>query len=403
LYISTEALRDPMFDLPAWYRLELRARLGPDGPEVLEGASALMGDASAEVLEEHLNDALPYPDDWTGSGEPPRFRCFQYCDVVEILDNYLSLSVSIPGVRLERNTYFDFRDWYAHAVRRAHQEQLSLGRQDFAIDDIDGELAGLFVEGDVWTSHAVELLKCTELEINAVSMKRSKTKADPPLIIERNASEPCDFARVVPKPIIVSSWILGKEARTLLDTGSLSDFITPTFARDLGLKVFPLAKQIPLNLAVKGSRAKISYGCIAEITYQEIRERRYFDVAVMNYDIILGTPFIYQHQMHLSMNPTKVVVGSVKSLPIAGKQVRMLESCAAELFEDHLEVARQELCQYAESICQEASDSPLPPLRAINHTIPLKDESKIYHWRPSKCPDALRPLWIEKRDAYLKS
>ncbi|RPD82679.1 hypothetical protein L226DRAFT_541825 [Lentinus tigrinus ALCF2SS1-7] len=346
-----------------------------------------MGDVLAEVLEERLNDALPHPAGQAVGGETSRFRCFQYCDVVEVLDDYLALSVSIPSGRLESNTYFDFRDWYAHAARRAHLERMPLQDRAFELADLNGELADLFAED----------------EINAVSMKRSKTKTDPPLIIERNASEPRDFARVVPKPIIVSSWILGKEARTLLDTGSLSDFITPTFARDLGLKVFPLAKQIPLNLAVKGSRAKISYGCIAEITYQEIRERRYFDVAVMNYDIILGTPFIYQHQMHLSMNPTKVVVGSVKSLPIAGKQVRMLESCAAELFEDHLEVARRELRQYAESICQEASDSPLPPLRAINHTIPLKDESKIYHWRPSKCPDALRPLWIEKRDAYLKS
>src|ERR1700728_2012263 len=42
-------------------------------------------------------------------------------------------------------------------------------------------------------------------------------------------------------------------------------------------------------------------------------------------------------------------------------------------------------------------------MRAINHTIPLIDEKKIYSWRPSKCPDALKDLWRAKRDAYLKT
>ncbi|KAJ3002682.1 hypothetical protein NUW54_g5715 [Trametes sanguinea] len=76
---------------------------------------------------------------------------------------------------------------------------------------------------------------------------------------------------------------------------------------------------------------------------------------------------------------------------------------AADVLEDHLEAARRELTAYAAPICHEASDTPFPPLRAINHTIPLKDPGKIYSWRPSKCPDALRHLYIEKRDAYLKT
>ena len=75
----------------------------------------------------------------------------------------------------------------------------------------------------------------------------------------------------------------------------------------------------------------------------------------------------------------------------------------AEVFADHLEAARRELREYAAPICMDVSDSLLPPLQTINHTIPLKDETKTYSWRPSKCPDALRHLWTEKRDAYLKS
>ena len=45
----------------------------------------------------------------------------------------------------------------------------------------------------------------------------------------------------------------------------------------------------------------------------------------------------------------------------------------------------------------------LPPLRDINHTIPLINKEKTYTWRPSRCPEAFCDQWAEKRDAYLKS
>ncbi|KAI0351158.1 DNA/RNA polymerase [Trametes cingulata] len=57
----------------------------------------------------------------------------------------------------------------------------------------------------------------------------------------------------------------------------------------------------------------------------------------------------------------------------------------------------------AELLCQEGGATALPPLRAINHSIPLIDEAKIYSWRPSKCPDALKPLWQAKKAEYLAS
>jgi hypothetical protein len=47
-------------------------------------------------------------------------------------------------------------------------------------------------------------------------------------------------------------------------------------------------------------------------------------------------------------------------------------------------------------LCKSAEDTPLPPLRAINHIIPIIDESKIYRWHPSQRPEAIRPFWNEK-------
>jgi len=72
-----------------------------------------------------------------------------------------------------------------------------------------------------------------------------------------------------------------------------------------------------------------------------------------------------------------------------------------DLASHHLETLCQELCEYTADICKNALDTPLPPLQAINHTIPLIDNTKIYPWCPSKCPAPLCPLWQAKWQAYL--
>lgn len=43
----------------------------------------------------------------------------------------------------------------------------------------------------------------------------------------------------------------------------------------------------------------------------------------------------------------------------------------------------------------------LPPLREINHTIPLIDENKKYHYRLPKCPDSLKPQLSTKIKEYI--
>ena len=49
------------------------------------------------------------------------------------------------------------------------------------------------------------------------------------------------------------------------------------------------------------------------------------------------------------------------------------------------------------------SETKFPPLWIINHTIPLVDENKLYHQRPSHCPEAFRSQWVEKKNTYLKA
>ena len=139
--------------------------------------------------------------------------------------------------------------------------------------------------------------------------------------------------------------------------------------------------------------------------YQNINETRTLDIInINNYDLILGTPFMYQRQVCLWFNPARVVVGSNVALPLkAGLDTNLMVEMIDNLEEKQIESVREHLRQYADLICKEVHETDLPPFHAINHTLPMIDESKIYPWRPSRCPEVFRAQWAEKRDAYLKS
>ncbi|KAE9383129.1 hypothetical protein BT96DRAFT_844508, partial [Gymnopus androsaceus JB14] len=237
------------------------------------------------------------------------------------------------------------------------------------------------------------------ISLNGVQVPRGTYPA-----VQRNAAMTKDFSRQIPKPLVVVVKLNGQPARALIDTGSLGDFVSSTFADQLGIRKIELTKPLPLQLAVQGSRSRINWGIKAQFQYQGISEQRYFDVAnLSSYDIVLGTPFLYQHKVATAFNDPKVVIGSNEALPIQGVNVAKLSSRAMDLYEDRLDAVRKELVEYAQPLCRTMAETELPPFRAINHTIPLIDESKILPWRPSKCPEKFRSEWAEKRDAYLGS
>ena len=96
-------------------------------------------------------------------------------------------------------------------------------------------------------------------------------------------------------------------------------------------------------------------------------------------------------------------VGSEKSLPLSasmGKEIRSLSMLIEDTKRDR---TRAQLVQYAQKICKSMEQTDLPPLRHINHRIPIIDENKRYSWRSSKCPEPLRKLWAEKKQTYIKS
>lgn len=175
--------------------------------------------------------------------------------------------------------------------------------------------------------------------------------------------------------MVIEVLINGHKSCALLDSGSLGDFISTTLADQLKLKQTELAKPIELHLAVQGSRSKVNYGTQSDFKYQNIKERRYFDIVnLSNYDVILGTPFLFQHKVSFGLNEEHIIIGSDKSVPIRGENVARIDARAVEIAEEQMGRVREHLFEYASLLFVDAAKTPLPLFRAINHEIPIIDE-----------------------------
>ena len=101
----------------------------------------------------------------------------------------------------------------------------------------------------------------------------------------------------------------GKPCHTLLDTGSMADFMSTMLVDQLRLKWEVLVKPLPVQLVVHGSCSKINCSITADFEYQDIACKQWFNVVNLdNYDLILGTPFLFQHQVMLTWNLTCMIV-----------------------------------------------------------------------------------------------
>ncbi|KZV78652.1 hypothetical protein EXIGLDRAFT_633571, partial [Exidia glandulosa HHB12029] len=220
----------------------------------------------------------------------------------------------------------------------------------------------------------------------------------------RGASRIRNDERLLPMPISVEVRINGNVCVAFIDSGSMLDMMSTTFADQL--KIPLKQKVVPMNLqmAVSGSQSKVNVECTTDFAYQDIRERRTWDVAnIDHYDIVLGTPFIWQHSVLIGMNPTRVFIGSAVAKPLQGDSMVTIRSARATAIEAKLEDLRNQVFEAAQDLFQDTAKTELPPLRAINHEIPLIDEHKVYPYRPSRCPEALRPLWLQKKMDYLNT
>jgi len=331
--------------------------------------------------------------------------CFE-CELTEdgtyeLRDYALAYKTSVSMDRL-MNPRFEVANWYARKLTCTFEalcaglsennpeyntlkllDRGPLSEEECKLDELAQEL---------YTPLPDAKFMYSETHLFVVELNGQQIPAGMYPALQRGAAVTRDFKRLIPKPVVVVVHINGKPARALLDSGSLSDFMSVTLADQLRLPLNELEKPIVVQLAVQGSQSKVNYGARARLQYQTIDEDRHFDIInLQNYDLVLGTPFMFQHKILMGLNPSCVVVGSARALPMKGEEVTTLESRVSEIHHENLEKVREELKKLAQPLCAKASETGLPPLRAINHSIPLIDEKKIYPWRPSQCPEPMRP------------
>ena len=118
--------------------------------------------------------------------------------------------------------------------------------------------------------------------------------------------------------------INGHPVCALLDSGSLGDFMSSSLAEQLAIKQLELDTPLSLQLAVQGSQSKVNSRAVVRLEYQEIKEECSFDIInINNYDLILGTPWLYQHRVCIGFNLARIMVGSGAVLPLtSGKDTR---------------------------------------------------------------------------------
>ncbi|KAG1759436.1 hypothetical protein EDD22DRAFT_955899 [Suillus occidentalis] len=305
-----------------------------------------MGDPVARRAEEILRRHAPYPKDDLDKEE-----------TLHLMKGYRRLHKVLLEKELE---------WEDNHLWLLDQGELS--PLECALEDT---LHQLFAIPDIRFEQTPHHFKLVELNGQQIAQGRY-------LAIQHNSATTRDFRRLIPKPVVVVVHINSCPTRALINTGSLANFMLSTLADQLKIKRIMLEKPLTIQLA-------------------HIKKERFFDIInLQDYNLILGTPFLFQHQVSVGLNLPRVVVGSDKALPVEGEQVSVLESRAAATVEEDLEQARQQLREWAKSLCTKASQTGLPPLWAINHTIPLIDPDRVYKWQPSRCPEPLRPQWGEK-------
>ena len=377
-----------------------------DEDEDPRAASTLPDEVILGRLSEVLTECQPYPGDGVAVDSTyregdDRFVITKHgVDLIEIYDR-------VQG--FESHISMRFVQWQTFSIGRWFAERCAIMQQM----ESPWQVAQDWQEArrDVYTTmgfpalrenyeyFAREVEEADELELGGVQVDRNRYPS-----LQRNSAQVKGNHRILPKPVVVKIEINGHPVRALLDSGSLGDFISSTLIDQLSITRETLDSPLALHLAVQGSRSKVNARATVNLKYQEINESRTLDIINLNnYDVILGTPWMYQHEVCLGFNPARVVIGRDVAGPLkAGPDTKLMVSMLTPE-EREIEAAREELRQYADPICREVWETDLPPFRAINHTIPLIDESKIYSWRPSKCPEKFRDQWAEKRDAYLKS
>ena len=435
--IDKSVLENPEFDLVEWYvnhiqtscnyyKKYLEHQRNKYNPHRYNSSDLFLGKinrmkgnaanrvkeaAMLKQIQKVLEKCAPFPGDEQVDhpADTSYFRNSESRFVVDIIDLIDHQQVYFYDRLQGFDTFlsWEIASWSQYSIGKWYAEQCAVHASEETPTDVAHEWIMTQKWDDTIVGEANDILEDEEqssdsydpgddrdddavMSLNGVQVDRNKYES-----LQRNSSRVKGAAeRLLPKPVVIKFTVYGQPARALIDSGSLGDFISATLVDQLKIKRTNFEKPLGLQLAVQGSRSKINSFVNVDYSYQDIKDSRRFDVANLNdYDVILGTPWIWQHQVCVGLNPARILVGSNTALPlVAGSDTRYLLGAAALTIDNDVASVREELMNYADKICRDVDETELPPLRAINHSIPLIDEKKIYPWRPSRCPEIFRTI-----------
>ena len=292
-----------MFSLGCWYATICAKRMGEPWP----GSAAQLWLTSqpyhetimGKVVENHMQGVLTLCAPYVGENEPEigaplRFEVsYDIRDInTFVIKDYLrNVRSTIPRDLVE-DPKFNLGEWYEYRLaayklgKLELDELISVGVDDFFV--------------------GIRISEEESLELNGVQVDRNKYPS-----LQRNAAQVKDKACILPKPLIITVNINGHPAQALLDSGSLGDFMSTSLTDQLKVQLETLEVPLLVQLAVQGSRSHVNSCTQVHFQYQGIDKERVFDIININsYDLILGTPWLFQHQVCLGLNPGRVVLGS---------------------------------------------------------------------------------------------
>ncbi|KAJ7125366.1 hypothetical protein C8R44DRAFT_618762, partial [Mycena epipterygia] len=233
-----------------------------------------------------------------------------------------------------------------------------------------------------------------ESTVKAVGLKRAPKRA---VYLKRSKVVRPRPPRTKKDNFVLTAYVKinGKEAFTLFNSGCTTEACSPDFARVAGIEVFPIESEIVLQLGTAGSRSKINHGMMARVDYDDIHSDEYMDIVNLDrFDMIIGTKFIRKHKISLDFEYDTIRVSGVPATMLTEKQ-------------EVSEVERRNAVRYRwmELSIDIMSGVPekMPPLRAVNHRIPLIDENLVYNYHLPRCPDAMKSQLLEKISRYTRA
>ncbi|KAF8237481.1 hypothetical protein L208DRAFT_1247562 [Tricholoma matsutake] len=193
------------------------------------------------------------------------------------------------------------------------------------------------------------------------------------------------------------------EAYILLNSGCTTDSISPEFAMSVNSKAHELEEPVPLQLCTVGSCLKINFGLFTDFEIGGVVNTHYFDVVnIDRYDAILGTMFMRKHGIVLDFERDEVCAEIKEVDDVEAQHCPSGLRVSDPILLGPDEKPEKEWKHSCQDILSGVPDK-LPPLREINHHIPLVDKKKKYKYYLPKCPDSMRKPLSKKIAKYCKA